>query len=539
MHLLDTKPYEKKLEEASKTMNDLDAVIEATGKPLSEEQQANYDNAQDSFNEAKKIIEHFQQRNARMTGNDGGGSGNTSAPGFQNTQIPGNPAGSKSGQNGKDQAVSREVNGCLVFANEQVPGEGKSPRINVKDPEFVNSPTVGFDNPEEFFTSVMDFSNKRLEGLSWRNATEDERIKYLSTERQIELLNAVTDGGEVGVSSDQTGSVFVPVEYSPEMFKTDAVLPSRAFATTRRQSRGRTIRKRYRLDKDHRRTVTGGFMVGRQFENCVNLSSAAKYGEYEVTLRALYGAYVASEELLMFNPGIIAQEVRGGFQTEFESNRIIEILNGIGNNSEYHGIWHSNAVIKIDPKNGASAGFTIGSTSITKDDIYLMNERLWRGGNREAAVWVASLKMMTPLKLLQDTNVDGSNHFMFDPNGGPEWADGTLDGIPIVFTEYCPPMGYLGCLGLYNMAEFEEYYWKPMKMASSMHAKFVTNQQVFKFWTYTGGRPRWDSTLIPKAIANDADQATIDANVLSPFILWNGDEGNQPKPSRANNKKAA
>ncbi|MBL8856799.1 MAG: hypothetical protein JNK57_22755, partial [Planctomycetaceae bacterium] len=89
-------------------------------------------------------------------------------------------------------------------------------------------------------------------------------------------------------------------------------------------------------------------------------------------------------------------------------------------------------------------------------------------------------------------------------------------------------IGYFGGLGLYNLAEFEEYSWKPMQMASSIHAKFICNQTVMKFWTYTGGRPRWNETLIPKSIDADASNETIALNTLSPFVIWDGDDGNKP-----------
>lgn len=512
--LLDTSKFEAAYEKYTNLMTELDEIVVATGQPLDTEQTAAYKNAETEAKKAKDILEHFRKRNAEMQG------------------VNHDPTGNQTPQHG----VGGSGGGVTIHGN-KMPGEGK-PKFGAQKESFEDDPKCGFRNPEEFFANVIEFGKMVHQGHSVNAATSDPRIRYLSSFRNAQASgyqNLQTDGGDVGVTADLTGSVFVPVEFSPEMFKTDATIPSGAFKTNRRTSKAMTVTKKYRLDKDHRRSVTGGFQVGRNFEMCCNRSSAAEYTDYTVTLHPLYGAYVASDLLLETNRGMIAQEVEEGFRTEFESNRIIEILTG-KQSGEYAGIWHSRAVIKVAPKSGASSGFTKGSVVVTTDDIYHMNERLWRGGSRESLVWVASLKMMTVLKKLQDASISSKTHFLFDPEGGPDWADGTLDGIPIVFTEYVPPLGYLGCLGLYNMAEYEEYSWKPIRMASSMHAKFICNQTVMKFWTYTGGRPRWDSTLIPKAIDEDASQEVVDANTLSPFVLWDGDDAHAPKVNRPHTK---
>lgn len=512
---MDTAKFEAEYKNASDAMMVLDNIVAATGKPLSAEKQAEYTNLQAKADENKKIIEHFRMVNARQN---------------PTGQQPGQPGQSgQSGQSGQQSGNGQQAgNGQQVHFGNMVPGE-QTHRFGKQKEGFTEDPKCGFRNHEEFFQAAINFGRMVHEGNA--SSVKDDRIKYLSSMRNAQehgFQNLATDGGEVAVTGDLTGSVFMPIEFAPDMFKTDAQIPSGAFKTSRRTTAAMQVTKKYRVDKDHRKSVTGGFQVGRQFETLCNNSSAAEHAEYTVNMAALYGAYVASDMLLQYNAGLIAQDVEAGFRTEFESNRIIEILNGNGSNGEYHGIWRSPAVIKVAPVNGASSPLTIGSLNLSKTDIYKMNERLWRGGNKESAVWIAGLKFMTPLKMLQDTTNATNNHFLFDPNGGPDWADGTLDGIPIVFTEYVPPIGYFGGLGLYNLAEFEEYSWKPMQMASSIHAKFICNQTVMKFWTYTGGRPRWNETLIPKSIDADASNEVIALNTLSPFVIWDGDDAHKP-----------
>lgn len=411
-----------------------------------------------------------------------------------------------------------------------IPGQnGGSPRINSEE-GFVNDPKCGFQNIQDFLNHAMMYSEK---AQGKRSDYKDPRTNYLSTIRVAartgheSYINECHDGsdcgpGTSGSTSDATGSVFVPVEFAPDMFKTMPDMKADTLGTTQRTSKTPVVQRRYRVDKDHRESVTGGFVVGRNFEHCCLASSASKYESYTVNMTPLYGAYCASEMLLEMNRELILQEVADGFETEFDANRIVEILNGTGK-GEYRGINQSNALIT----------HTHGG-SLEAADIWTMTSRLWKGPNG-GGLWLAGLDYRKELRSLQNTETESQTNsvVLYDPNAGPDWADGMLDGNPVKFTEFVPRSTYKASLGLYNMREFEEFQWKPMRQASSLHARFMCNEAVFKFWTYTGGQDRWDSTLIPKC-CEDAQLATC---TLSPFVILNGTDSDCPQPARPHNKK--
>lgn len=506
MSVLDVAPLQARYDEAVQGMTVLNQMVIDSGEDFTAEQQAEYDRLNTVSEQSLRQIKRIQDANSKVSGmfnvHPAGGSSRGSVapgsnPGVAVVTVPG----------------GRGVSG--------VPGG-----VNVRTREgFESDPKCGFRDIHDFLNGVMDHG-QFISGR--RSNPNDQRINYLSslnTAMRTGFLNDCSDGScdPGGSTSDLTGSVFVPIDFAPEMFKTDATIPSGAFRTTRRTTRGMAVERKYRLDKDHRQSLTGGFQVGRNYEHCCNVSSAAEYSKYTVNVHPLYGAYCASDMLMETNPQMIIQEVEDGFRTEFEGQRIVEILNGAGN-GEYKGVWKSNAIIKV-------AELTPGT--LQKADIYRMGERLWRGTNREA-VWLAGLNFESKLKTLQDTTTSTMNHFLYDPNAGPDWADGMLDGKPIVFTEFVPGYGFLGGLGLYVFSEFEEYTWRPMRMASSMHARFICNETVMKFWTYTGGQCRWDSTLIPKCVPEGEDVAD---HTLAPFVLLDGDPSDCPKPSRVHKKK--
>lgn len=506
--VLDVGPLKKRYNEAVQKMAAMNQLIIDSGEEFTPEQQTEYEKLNQVADQSQKQIERMEAVNAKMAGvfNLGGGGGNSGGsvvPGEnQNVAVISGPGG-----------------------NGNVPGGN----LNTKTTEgFESDPKIGFRNIHEFLNGVMDYGNF-IAGR--RGNPNDKRINYLSSQNvanRTGFLNDCSDGNcDPGAStSDLTGSVFVPTEFAPEMFKVEPNIPSGAFQTTRRTTRGMSVQRKYRLDKDHRESLSGGFQVGRNYEHCCNVSSAAKHSVYTVTVNPLYGAYCASDMLMETNPRMIIEEVEDGFRTEFEGQRVVEILNGAGN-GEYRGIWNSNAVITVD-----AAG---GEGTLAKDDIYKMGERLWVAPGRQP-VWIAGLNLKTKLKTLQDTTTSTMNHFLFDPNSGPDWADGMLDGIPIKFTDFVPGLGFIGCLGLYTFSEFEEYTWRPLQFASSMHARFICNETVMKFWTYTGGQVRWDSTLIPKCIPAGED---VNDHTLAPFVLLGGAANDCPKPSRVHKKKPA
>jgi len=523
--LLPTEDLEKQKAEIANEMTALNLLEKEGDYEWDDDEKKRYNELEKKFDKVESKLERYKKQNSRLSGG-GGGGGN---PGQQQNQP-----GARPGQN-QHVAVVQGQPGA-------VPGQHGA-RVNTKE-GFEDDPKCGFRNANEFFHHAMMYS-ERWQGR--RHDYKDQRTEYLSTINAASratkqagfdvagYINECHDGGDcgpgaTGSTTDSTGSVFVPVEFAPDMFKTSPDMMADELGTTKRTSGAPMVERKYRVDKDHRDSVSGGFQVGRNFEHCCLKSSAAKHGKYTIAMTPVYGAYCASEMMLEMNRDMIIQEVEDGFNSEFDAQRIVEILNATGS-GEYRGIWRSKALITHTPGGPLEAA-----------DIWTMTSRLWTGhGLRNRSkhgsgiLWLAGLDYRKELRSLQNTDTENQTNsvVLYDPNKGPDWANGLLDGNPVIFTEFVPRSGYKHSLGLYNMAEFEEYTWRPMRNASSLHARFMCNEAVFKFWTYTGGQDRWDSTLIPKSV-EDGDEG--DASV-SPFVVLDGNAHVQPKLNRPHNKK--
>jgi HK97 family phage major capsid protein len=75
-----------------------------------------------------------------------------------------------------------------------------------------------------------------------------------------------------------------------------------------------------------------------------------------------------------------------------------------------------------------------------------------------------------------------------------------LMGLPVIPIEHAST---LGTLGDFVLADLKEYALlkkasEGMRIDSSMHVRFVTDEMVFRFIFRVGGQPRWRTSLIPK-----------------------------------------
>ena len=401
----------------------------------------------------------------------------------------------------------------------KVDGDGKN--IDTKN-NLDNDPNGGFKNVNEFLTEVRLLGNAARHGNLRNRIESDERLVRLSSKRAAESMGGFKNEAD-STLDDLGAALLMPESMAPTVLKRDHKMPT--FQTAQRTLDTPTVQFKYRVDHDHRESVTGGFVVGRKMELATATSSRSEYRSFSITAYTLFGVYSASEELIEWSPNTVIDEIEDGFETEFASQRLMELLNG-KEQGEYQGVWHSPAKIVVD---AADANNPVPT------DFYAMEDRFWRGAKRDGVVYIAGNNMNSHLKNLQDTTGSKENTtFRYEPNAGPDWADGLLNNIPIMFSaDYCPGLGFLHQIGLYDFSQYIEGFWRPMQGASSMHAKFSAHERVFKFWTYSGGHHTWERSLIPKAIPQGTSDSDIeDKYTLSPIVVMGGVDANTPKPNR-------
>jgi HK97 family phage major capsid protein len=84
----------------------------------------------------------------------------------------------------------------------------------------------------------------------------------------------------------------------------------------------------------------------------------------------------------------------------------------------------------------------------------------------------------------------------------------TLMGKPIHFIEQASSVGTVGDLMLLDLSQYITIKKGGMKVASSIHVLFTTDEMAFRFILRLDGQPAWHSALTPYK----------GTNTLSPFV---------------------
>jgi HK97 family phage major capsid protein len=160
------------------------------------------------------------------------------------------------------------------------------------------------------------------------------------------------------------------------------------------------------------------------------------------------------------------------------------------------GILKSNAVVKQELENGQTA-------KITVENLVKMWSRLW-SRSRANSVWYINPQIEPLLYLLQVGDKP-----VYIPAGGLSDAPyATLFGRPVVPLEQCAELGDVGDILLADLSQYLLIDKGGINAASSIHVRFLNDEQVFRFIYRVDGQPIWNKPITPyRGLAT-----------LSPFI---------------------
>jgi HK97 family phage major capsid protein len=79
-----------------------------------------------------------------------------------------------------------------------------------------------------------------------------------------------------------------------------------------------------------------------------------------------------------------------------------------------------------------------------------------------------------------------------------EYMDkGTIKGRPVIPIEQCAALGTMGDIILADMGQYITIAKGGITPATSVHVRFLYDEQVFRFTYRVNGMPLWDSALTP------------------------------------------
>jgi HK97 family phage major capsid protein len=223
----------------------------------------------------------------------------------------------------------------------------------------------------------------------------------------------------------------------------------------------------------------------------------------ELYLKKLTGLFYATNEVLedAAQLGTLAMKA---FPEEFAFKMDDGIINGTGA-GQLSGILNSNALITVAKSSNQAAA------TITYGNIKAMYARLW-ARSRPNAVWLVNQDVEPQLEgLAQEIGTGGIP--VYQPVGSGLWNSGAeppiinnvelnqvagkLKGRPVVVVEQCQTLGTVGDIILFDPTQYLMATKGGIQTAVSMHVRFITDEQTFRWILRRDGQLWWKASVTP------------------------------------------
>ena len=239
------------------------------------------------------------------------------------------------------------------------------------------------------------------------------------------------------------------------------------------------------IDEDSRANGSrwGGVQTYWEGEADELTASKPKFRQMELSLKKLTGLCYATDELLQDAEALEAV-IRQAFAEEFGFKIDDAILSGSGE-GEPLGILNSGAIVTV-------AKEASQTDTITVENLIKMWNRLW-SRSRANAVWYINQELEPYLYTLKI----GDKPVYIPAGGLSEKPYGTLFGRPVVPIEQCSAAGEVGDIILADIGQYLLIDKGGIKSASSIHVRFLYDENVFRFIYRVDGKPIWTKPLTP------------------------------------------
>ena len=239
------------------------------------------------------------------------------------------------------------------------------------------------------------------------------------------------------------------------------------------------------IDEDSRANGSrwGGVQTYWEGEADEITASKPKFRQMELSLKKLTGLCYATDELLQ-DAAALEAVIRQAFAEEFGFKIDDAILSGSGE-GEPLGILNSGAIATV-------AKEASQTDTITVENLIKMWNRLW-SRSRANAVWYINQELEPYLYTLKI----GDKPVYIPAGGLSEKPYGTLFGRPVVPIEQCSAAGEVGDIILADIGQYLLIDKGGIKSASSIHVRFLYDENVFRFIYRVDGKPIWTKPLTP------------------------------------------
>ncbi len=298
----------------------------------------------------------------------------------------------------------------------------------------------------------------------------------------------------------QDGGFLVGTDQSTELEKKmhdEAVFTPKA--TLRTISQGANSIDFYGRKENSRATGSryGGVRVYKVAEGGTITPSQMEF--YKYTLKPeKYASMVYATDEVINDARILEAEIMDAVPSEMAFELDNDFL--VGSSAGYpQGVLNSNSLVTVPKESGQAA------TTLVAENIINMWARRWVRGNY---TWYINQDVTPQLHQL-NLPVGTGGALVYTPPGGLAGSPyGTLYGAPVIETEFNKTLGTVGDIVLADWSQYKYATVGNMKVASSMHVAFVTDQMAWRFTNRFDGQSTWEAALTP----------LNGTNTVSPFI---------------------
>jgi len=207
----------------------------------------------------------------------------------------------------------------------------------------------------------------------------------------------------------------------------------------------------------------------------------------ELELKELIGLAYATNRLLQ-DAGALEAVFLQAFSEEMAWMKEDARINGTGAGQPL-GILNSPATVQVDKESGQTR-------KLVYENIVAMWSRLW-SRSRGNSVWLINQDLEPFLFTMTLAVGTGGGPVYLPPGGANDAPYGRLMGRPVVAVEYCKTAGTSGDIILWDPTQYVEITKGGMIADQSIHVRFTTNENTFRFITRVDGQPLWNTSLTP------------------------------------------
>ncbi len=217
-------------------------------------------------------------------------------------------------------------------------------------------------------------------------------------------------------------------------------------------------------------------------------ASSPKLTKRSLELEKLMALVYATDELLEDSSAIdslITELVSDELSFQLDDS----IFNGSGSGLPL-GINNSNCMITVAKETGQTAD------TIVYENIVKMRSRLW-ARSRGNSIWYINQDIEPELQTMALVVGTGGVPVYMPAAGLAGSPYDTLFGRPVIPTEHNATLGDKGDIILADMSQYRLIDKGGIKKSSSIHVRFLYDEQVFKFTYRVNGAPLWSTVLTP------------------------------------------